>query len=86
MTVGLLTGMQLDAAQVLGAFVSILLRADKANRRAMVAIQSGFVELVRQQHVILERIVQRKSGAVAIRSLEEDMAHTRFGLGFGDDN
>ena len=86
MTVGSLTGEQLDAAQVLGAFVSILLRADKTDKRAMIALQSCFTELIRQHHVILERIVQRKGGAIAIRSLEEDMAHTRFGLGFGDDN
>ena len=86
MTIGLLTGVQLDAAKMLGALVSILLRADKANRSAMVAIQGCFAELVRQQHVILERIVKRKGGVVAIRPLEEDMAHTRFGLGFGDDN
>jgi hypothetical protein len=86
MTVRSLTGEQLYAAQMLGAFVSILLWADKANRRPMLAVQSSFAELIRQQQVILERIVQRKDGAVAIRSLKEDMAHTRFGLGFDDDN
>jgi hypothetical protein len=86
MTVGSLTGEQLDAAQMLGAFISVLLRADQANRRPMVAFQSGIAELIRQQHVILERIVQRQGGVVAIRSLEEDMAHPRCGLGFGDDH
>jgi hypothetical protein len=86
MTFGSLTGEQLDAAQMLGAFVSVLLRADKANRRPMAAFQSSFAELIRQQHVLLEHIVQRQGGVVAIRSLEEDVAHPRSGLGFGDDH
>jgi len=85
-TVFWLAGVQLDAAQMFGALVSILLGAEQANRCAVVAIQRGSAELVSQHHVIVERIVERQGGAEAIRPFKEDMAHAWFRACFGDDN
>lgn len=56
-TVCWLAGVQLDAAQIFGALVSILLGAEQANRCAMVAIQRGLPELVSQHHVIVQCVV-----------------------------
>lgn len=52
----------------------------------MFVIQSSFAELIRQKYVILERILQREGGTVAIRPSKEDMTYTMFWPCFGDDN
>ena len=57
---------QLDPAQVLGVDVSVLVRADEAQRRAVVAVERLAVELVGQQHVVGERVLERRDRPVAV--------------------
>src|SRR5262245_44246890 len=69
-----------------GALVCILLGADQAKGCAVVARERGWAKLISQQHIRVERILERQGGAEAIRTLKQDMAHTRRRTSFGNDD
>jgi hypothetical protein len=64
-----------DAAEVLGALVAVLRRADQANRCTMVAVEGPTVEPVGDEHLVGERILDQGEAAVAVEPTEAEVGH-----------
>ncbi len=74
-----LGGVELDAGEVLGADVAVLIGTDEADRCAVIAIEVIAVETVSQEHGLVERVVDREDGSPSVQSAECDVAHDGAG-------
>jgi len=59
--------MDLDAAEVLGADIAVLAGADQPGWRPVVAVQRATVEVLRDEHVIGERVLDRDDRPPAVQ-------------------
>ncbi len=68
MGVSCLGGVDLDAAEVLGADVAVLGGTDHSGRRAMVAVERAVVETLCDEHAICQRVLDRHDRPVAVEA------------------
>jgi len=61
---------RLDAAEVLGAHVAVLSRAEQADRRAVVAVQRVAVEPVGEQHALGEGVLDQEDRPEPVEAAE----------------
>lgn len=67
-----LGGKELNLAQMLGADVAVLVRADETDRRTVVAVEWPIVEVLRDQYVIVECILDHHDRGVVVEALEDE--------------
>ncbi len=70
---GSVMGEELDALDPLGALPSVQLRRDHPHRPAVLARQRLALRGVDEEHVVLQRLLQRQVGGVAVVPVDQDV-------------
>jgi hypothetical protein len=74
-----LGGVDLDAAEVLGADVAVLGGADQSGRRSMVAVERAAIETLCDEHAVCQRVLDRDDRSVAVEATKQDVGDHRVG-------
>ena len=64
---------ELDTAEVLCADIAVLVRAYQSGRRTVVAVERTTVETVGDQHVLPQRVLERRNRPVAVETAKDEM-------------
>jgi hypothetical protein len=63
--------MELDPREVLGADEAVLARANETDRRAMIAVERPVVEVLGDQHIVVQRVLDRHNRPVAVETRKD---------------
>ena len=69
-----LGGVELDAAEVLGADEAVLVGAHESDRRAVVTVERTTIETLGDEHVVCQGVLDRHDRPVAVETAERRYA------------